>query len=467
MVGTLAALTILGACRRADEPAHAPAATPQRGGAERSLGTADMTSRDFAREGCATSGCHARLTETRWVHGPTRNGACVLCHPTDRPLEEHAFLPALPADQACFACHAPDETATHVHAPYGGARCLDCHDPHGGDTKSLIVAESVDALCASCHEPTPTLSVHAPHADGDCLACHRPHASRHAGLLQLPETALCYGCHRPFREFLPEGAGVTGANLEVHAALLEAGCRPCHAPHGSDHAPLLRSSPRETCLQCHEHVLDGFEEAESVHGPFEGEAACVECHAPHSSRFPALLHDRGGDACLRCHDRPLDAGPGRVVPDLAARFDDAGFLHEPVRRGECLSCHDPHFSPEDALLRNARPAEADAPATDATSALCFDCHDRTLADRETSETTWFRDGDRNLHFVHLRDGDGGRSCGLCHDPHAGADRALLRETSPFGPGGWPMPLGFERTETGGTCTTACHEPKRYDRTRGD
>jgi len=41
---------------------------------------------------------------------------------------------------------------------------------------------------------------------------------------------------------------------------------------------------------------------------------------------------------------------------------------------------------------------------------------------------------------------------------------LMRESFPFGPGGWDMPLGFVKTDEGGFCIAACHEQRWYDNT---
>ena len=97
-------------------------------------------------------------------------------------------------------------------------------------------------------------------------------------------------------------------------------------------------------------------------------------------------------------------------------------------------------------------------------ALCFQCHDRRILEERGALSTGFRDGDRNLHHVHLT-GDKGRACDICHDPHASDGFRLVREEVPFGPLRWPLPIGFQPTEDGGRCTTACHEEFSYSRQR--
>jgi len=102
------------------------------------------------------------------------------------------------------------------------------------------------------------------------------------------------------------------------------------------------------------------------------------------------------------------------------------------------------------------------PYTDNAFSLCFSCHKRDMVQYpETSFATNFRDGERNLHFVHVNNKQKGRSCRLCHNFHGSADPKLIRDSAPFGK--WNLPLKFVKTETGGGCSPGCHKPLYYDR----
>lgn len=89
------------------------------------------------------------------------------------------------------------------------------------------------------------------------------------------------------------------------------------------------------------------------------------------------------------------------------------------------------------------------------------CHsaDAFRTPRTLSETQ-FRNGNLNLHFRHVNRSKG-RTCAACHTPHGGRQKKLVREE--FGFGSTVLPLRYDRTETGGTCATACHGPVTYDR----
>ena len=77
--------------------------------------------------------------------------------------------------------------------------------------------------------------------------------------------------------------------------------------------------------------------------------------------------------------------------------------------------------------------------------------------------TDFRNGDRNLHHVHVNRERKGRTCRACHETHASSRDKHIRDSVPFGEGGWELPIGFERRANGGSCAPGCHTPYAYDR----
>ena len=79
----------------------------------------------------------------------------------------------------------------------------------------------------------------------------------------------------------------------------------------------------------------------------------------------------------------------------------------------------------------------------------------------TLELTDFRNGEDNLHYLHVKDDTRGRTCRACHATHASDLPKNIRETVPYGM--WELPIGFKKTDTGGSCSPGCHLPKSYDR----
>ncbi|MFH1218041.1 MAG: cytochrome c3 family protein [Pseudomonadota bacterium] len=197
---------------------------------------------------------------------------------------------------------------------------------------------------------------------------------------------------------------------------------------------------------CH----SGFQEKPVVHPDDKG---CADCHLDVADNHgeggekPALL----GDMCSSCHEEIFKHR----------------LIHSPVTKTSCQLCHNPHEEMENKLL----------PATYSTSLfigydedaykLCFSCHKRDLLMfPDTSYSTGFRNGIRNLHYLHVNKANRGRSCKLCHGIHGGEQEKMMADTVFFG--NWVMPVKFLKTETGGSCAPGCHQPQQYDRNaRGD
>jgi len=188
-----------------------------------------------------------------------------------------------------------------------------------------------------------------------------------------------------------------------------------------------------------------------VHTPVR-KGDCLGCHEPTDKQNHTfgLRADSQGELCLRCHESAYK----RYV---------ASRPHPPVRDKLCTACHAVHNSEYRELLVEFLSPERYVPYDDGDSfALCFQCHDIELLDEEeTDEYTDFRNGEKNLHYLHVNRESKGRNCRICHLPHGGAQPRLIRPTVPFGP--WELRIRFAPTPSGGYCGPACHPAKRYDR----
>lgn len=109
------------------------------------------------------------------------------------------------------------------------------------------------------------------------------------------------------------------------------------------------------------------------------------------------------------------------------------------------------------------PAEYFMPYRTEKYSACFECHSAELSLTEsTREVTEFRNGDHNLHFLHVNK-EKGRSCKSCHTTETEArQEKLMRDWVPFGKT-HKLPVKFTKTATGGGCVVGCHKPKDYDR----
>lgn len=441
---------------------------------------------------CTAGGCHASIIKFRFLHAPAAVGACDACH-LYADETRHTFELKHTGAQMCDFCHIGKSAFTtrdawagvQVHEPVRDGDCAACHDPHGSRVRNLINAESVGAMCLSCHDGVDAHAyAHTPVAQGECTSCHLPHSSLHAGLLRAPQRDLCISCHAdadpaaihvtrrfpgPWPTPMQRFAALAGQNAQpenrsvIHEPMFGE-CGECHDHHGSSHAGILLDDPVSLCTSCHEEVAWTIAEASVPHSAVENDRACLNCHAPHHSAVAGLLRGRPIDMCMDCHASPATRADGSMVPALIQARQPGAHLHGSIaQEGRCSGCHTVHGGARPALLAAAYSTELYQSYSAGSYALCFTCHDPELATLErTTTATGFRDADVNLHYLHVSaQGGSGRSCRLCHSEHAAPQPKLLRGSVPYG--GWTLPTTFTVTANGGRCGAGCHREHEYRR----
>lgn len=404
---------------------------------------------------CAASDCHQDLFRVAYRHAPVQAGACDSCHEDEQP--EHRFPQKRAGTQSCTFCHPVVGHQEHLHQAIEQEGCLTCHDPHGSNAKFLLTAPSTELTCQKCHQVQRKSHLHGPFASGQCTACHQPHESNNKFLLVGGEgQAHCLVCHR-------EKAELIHTAQTVHEPM-EDDCGACHEAHSSDFAGLLIAPIEELCFACHTAVAELVVGAASPHDAVLTGQRCANCHDSHANDRPALLRDEPRQLCLGCHDQRQTARDGRTIPDMRPALLQRKSLHGPVRTGQCSACHETHGAPNARLLRQPYPPEFYTSFDLTKYALCFECHNSAavLSERTTRDTN-FRDGDRNLHYLHVNRAEKGRTCRTCHEVHGSDLPRHMASAVPFEDGGWTMPIGFQQTETGGRCSPGCHGPEEYRR----
>jgi predicted CXXCH cytochrome family protein len=170
---------------------------------------------------------------------------------------------------------------------------------------------------------------------------------------------------------------------------LDDGCESCHT---TADGKLAAKDQKEACYSCH----NDFSKAEDgkkvyLHDPV-AKGECTGCHDPHYSRMPKLQKLEKG--CLECHDA----------------FPSNGTVHRPVANNECMSCHSPHAGPgPKQLVRTG-------------NGLCLGCHDVVHERHRTAEvrgkmTEVPQDFPREKEDL---------ACTGCHTPHQSMESKLLR-----------------------------------------
>jgi predicted CXXCH cytochrome family protein len=156
----------------------------------------------------------------------------------------------------------------------------------------------------------------------------------------------------------------------------------------------------------------------------------------------------------------MDTANGKLG-DIATLLKNNKDWHGPVRDDGCSGCHAAHGGKNFRLLAEAYPPKFYAPFNPDNYTLCFTCHEASLVTEQNTRTlTEFRDGDRNLHYLHVNKADRGRTCRACHDVHASPNPRHIRDSVPYGQ--WDMPVNFQKSETGGSCAPGCHAKAAYD-----
>jgi predicted CXXCH cytochrome family protein len=368
--------------------------------------------------------------------------------------------------------------AVKPHDPFLGKECSDCHKRAVSSNVNCLLAK--DDLCEFCHEVPPEGGiarlvdspeplcfkchkkdqfngsfVHGPSAAGACTTCHDPHGGQVPGMLRITGPQMCLDCHNDL------SARFAYARFRHDPAASD--CLNCHSPHKSEQQYLLKSAVPGLCEKCHEDIAKDLQTAAVQHSPVTEDSACMNCHDPHAAQQTGLLLADGLDICLKCHDKKVqDKDKKLEFADMKKLLAANPYPHGPIQNRDCSGCHNPHGSPYFPLLTDQYPQGFYSPFFISNYALCFRCHDATLVtEQRTTSATQFRDGDRNLHFVHVDKASHGRTCASCHNVHASSDPKLIAKTVPFG--NWELPIKYQETANGGSCTPGCHAFEKYSR----
>lgn len=315
-----------------------------------------------------------------------------------------------------------------------------------------------EQTCITCHKSIVEKHfIHGP-VDSDCTFCHESTGETHPqkgvkGFTIAQEGAdLCYNCHT-------EEHDANTTNKYVHLALSVGSCLDCHEVHSSDSPKFISTKLPDLCVTCHYEKEEAISGLAVVHSPVTDSVSCVNCHSPHSSPERKLLLADEKTLCLSCHNKTLDVGD-RKIANIDKIINSAKTQHAPLDEG-CVICHNPHASANANLLSTSYPDGNYAPGLESNYELCFGCHDASaLTEERTTTATNFRNGDQNLHFLHVNK-EKGRTCKNCHSVHGSSKAHLLAETVKFG--NWNMPLNYIATEDGGSCATGCHKELKYKR----
>jgi predicted CXXCH cytochrome family protein len=419
---------------------------------EESIAAADPSS--AKAPGCVTGNCHSAIGKGRFVHGPAATGACVTCHVQEA---QHKFK-RINVGQLCAECHEDTITMKVVHKPVRDGKCTACHDPHQSPYQFQLRAEKAE-LCFLCHDRALVAGkfVHGPVAVGSCGTCHAMHQSDFPNLLSAGGNNVCFECHS-------DKADAFRDKKFVHAPV-QRSCVLCHSPHSSNYKySLIDDGSQKLCFTCHKDKQLELGTVSVRHKGLDTKNHCLACHDPHVSDYAKLLNRQPGDQCLSCHDRSyVNVGRKVTIANMKSYLDENKIHHGPIKQQDCSGCHNAHGSNNFRILRENFPQLFYAEYNPDNYSLCFMCHEPSLAaEPRTTTMTSFRNGSENLHFVHVNKVKG-RTCRACHDAHATNNPKHVRDSVLFAK--WDLPVGFKKSERGGTCLPGCHQEFSYDRVK--
>lgn len=250
------------ACHRNSEK-HAETSTPTKIG-ESADSPANPTASE-KNESCLM--CHRRdRTHFQWTGGQHDRGdmSCESCHSVhhfpvlktiaasieNKSATEVAeilnsrlpvnFLARSNVEETCLACHVEQRKAlfqrsTHLfRTELNNTKvgCTSCHNPHGGGAGKMLVNQTINNTCYSCHAEKrgPFLWDHPPVRE-NCMNCHSPHGSNNPKLLTARVHLVCQECHI---HMLPRHSTTAGQAMDIFT--INRGCMNCHGQiHGSNH----------------------------------------------------------------------------------------------------------------------------------------------------------------------------------------------------------------------------------------
>jgi len=303
------------------------------------------------------------------LHSPTKSGA-----------DAYSAL-------ADFVKDDPGKVAP-ADAVYAGPHSATRGDAKGGaDSKPMVLAAAAAAPkpkkpVAEAAESGPATYV----GSAACIRCHRDQFGTFEQTLMgqiflhhprdAQEKEGCESCHGPGSKHVktkaPEDIISFAKDSPLPVVERNAICLSCHERgdrtywDGSVHQTrdlacttchqvmekvsvkfqLAKSTEPEVCFQCHKDVRAKM--VNSSHMPLlNGSITCSSCHNPHGSATDGLLREASvNETCYKCH-------ADKRGPFL--------WEHEPVR-DNCLNCHNPHGSVNEYMLIIQRPR------------LCQSCH---------------------------------------------------------------------------------------------
>jgi len=187
--------------------------------------------------------CHQGGKRIHWMGSmhATRDVACTSCHELHTGNDKSRDK--VEQSNVCFTCHKQQRAEIRRQSRHptleGKVACSDCHNPHGSAGEKMLVRDSINDTCYTCHmeKRGPFVRTHQP-VQENCALCHNPHGSVHDNLLKVRAPFLCQSCHEPTSHRGGFASTIGGSNSSTSSGIgitLARSCMNCHTNiHGTN-----------------------------------------------------------------------------------------------------------------------------------------------------------------------------------------------------------------------------------------
>jgi predicted CXXCH cytochrome family protein len=139
------------------------------------------------------------FSKTSKTSAEDKSAACTTCHQGGKHMNWNTSAHAT-RDVSCTSCHqihtGKDKVRDKRTQPEVCYTCSDCHNAHGSAGPKMLVKDTTNATCFTCHAEKrgPFVHNHQPVVE-DCGNCHNPHGTSAEAMLKARQPFLCQQCH--------------------------------------------------------------------------------------------------------------------------------------------------------------------------------------------------------------------------------------------------------------------------------
>ncbi len=237
-------------------------------------------------------------------HDKVPKDRCTSCHKNEYNPDD-----TISSAVTCYDCHIHTKETFKTHIVNDTLACLTCHYYKADLTYISGAGYYDDNPCFSCHSASvgkfDNEYIHGPVAGGSCTICHNSHGSDQPAILNESQEILCFSCHFETEE---------KRKLKIQHPPFHSGkCGSCHDPHATSHKWVLIKDSEYLCLNCHQdsNGLDFHQHPYNVKPKRNleadlkltdrGKLECLSCHNPHATESEHLLRVNSEVTCMGCH----------------------------------------------------------------------------------------------------------------------------------------------------------------------